>query len=106
MVIFSKLQKQRVIAGYKVTPLFFSKNYENNNSIIKSYPLIFNENFENNESKMVFPQEQGGRGPALVENSTKKLCFFNPSLKPFLKLNKNRFGGISNIFSSVATPCL
>ena len=29
---------------------------------LKVTPLIFNENFENNESKMVFPQKQGGGG--------------------------------------------
>ena len=38
-------------------------------------PLIFNENFKN-ESKMVFPQKQGGGGPTLGENSTKKMFFF------------------------------
>ena len=30
---------------------------------LKVTPLIFNENFENNESKMVFPQKQGGGAP-------------------------------------------
>ena len=52
----------------------------------KVTPLIFNENYKNNESKMGFPQKQGGGDPALVENSTKNV-FFKPSLIIWKKTN-------------------
>ena len=45
MVIFSKLPKQQVIAGYKVTPLFLSQNYKNNDAKNKSYPPNFQQKF-------------------------------------------------------------
>ena len=55
-------------------PYFWAKIMKITIQKLKVTPLILNENFENNESKMVFPQKQGG-GLALVENSTKKMLF-------------------------------
>ena len=50
---------------------------------LKVTPLIFNENFKNNESKMVFPQKQGGVRP-LWKIPQKKMGFF---IEPFPYLN-------------------
>ena len=46
---------------------------------LKVTPLIFKENLENNESKMVFPQKQGG-GSGPCGKFHKKMFFFKPSL--------------------------
>ena len=47
---------------------------------LKVTPLIFYENYKNNESKMVFPQKQGGGVQPLWKIPQNKMVFF---IEPF-----------------------
>ena len=59
----------------KLPPYFWAKNMKITSQKSKVTPLFFNENFKNNESKMFFPQKQGG-GSGPCGKFHKKNCVF------------------------------
>ena len=84
-LFFQNCQNNESLQVTKLPPYFWAKIMKITTQKLKVTPLIFNKNFENNESKMVFPQKQGGGVRSLWKIPQNKMVFFLklPSVKSF-----------------------